>query len=111
MSVQFEPQDLSQSTRVDVAISAIRHEILSGTLPPNGRVHINELAARLQMSPIPVREALRALASEGLLVAVPQRGYRVRATSTADLEETYRLRLLLDPLATRLAVPNLSPSD
>jgi len=98
-------------TRVEFATGAIRNQILTGGLPANVRVHINETAAQLGMSPIPIREALRALASEGLLEAVPQRGYRVRPTSRADLEETYRLRLLLDPLATTLAVKNLTSAD
>lgn len=97
-------------TLVEHAAEALREEILGGRLVPGARVHLDEAATRLEMSPIPVREALRWLASEGLVIPLPQRGYRVREVTLADLEDTYRLRLVLDPLATRMAVPNL-PAD
>jgi DNA-binding GntR family transcriptional regulator len=60
------------------------------------------------VSPGPVREALRALAAEGLVVPLSQRGYRVTAVSIEDLHDTYRLRRTLDPLAVSLAVPRLT---
>lgn len=66
-----------------------------------------DAAARFEMSPIPVREALRSLASEGLVVPLPQRGYRVTEATVQDLDDTYRLRLMLDPLAVRLAVDRM----
>jgi len=94
-------------TLVEHAAEALREEILGGRLHPGSRVHLDEAATRLDMSPIPIREALRWLASEGLVIPLPQRGYRVREVTPADFEDTYRLRLVLDPLATRLAVPNL----
>jgi DNA-binding GntR family transcriptional regulator len=55
-----------------------------------------------------VREALRTLATEGLVIALPHRGYRVPDVSLADLEDIYRLRLTLDPMAVELAVPKLT---
>jgi DNA-binding GntR family transcriptional regulator len=98
-------------TLVDVAAAGLRDEILSNGLKPGARIHLDDAASRLSMSPIPVREALRMLASEGLVEPLAQRGYRVRATSVADLKDTYRLRKLIDSLAVRLAVPNLIETD
>lgn len=98
-------------TLVDVALAALRRDLNEGVLAPGARIGLGETAAALGMSPIPVREALRTLASEGLVIALPQRGYRVPASTLEDLEDLYRLRLLLDPLATELAVPNLTDAD
>ncbi len=54
-----------QGTFVDLAASALREEILAGELRPNERVHLADAADRLGMSIVPVREALRSLASRG----------------------------------------------
>jgi DNA-binding GntR family transcriptional regulator len=96
---------------VDVAAAGLRDEILSNGLKPGARIHLDDAANRLSMSAIPIREALRMLASEGLVEPIAQRGYRVRATSVADLKDTYRLRKLIDSWAVRLAVPNLVETD
>src|SRR5690242_4657103 len=91
-------EDLSMPpTLVERAAEGLRAEILDGTLAPGDRVHLADAAERLGMSMVPVREALRSLASEGLVYAVPQRGYRVSELSLDDLEDTYRLRVELDP--------------
>lgn len=100
----------SPSTRptslVELAATLLREEILDGDLHPGDRIHITETAARFELSPIPLREGLRMLVSEGLVVPQPQRGYRVTAATVEDIDDTYRLRLLLDPMAVRLAVTN-----
>jgi DNA-binding GntR family transcriptional regulator len=103
------PVAVGRDTLVDLAARALRDELQSGRLQAGSRIHLGETAARLGMSPIPVREALRTLATEGLVVSLPHRGYRVPEANLADLEDTYRLRLILDPLAVELAVPNLTP--
>lgn len=97
----------ARATVVELATHALRAEIVGGTLRPGARVHLNNTAARLGVSPVPVREALRSLASEGLVVALPQRGYRVSPATDEDLDDTYRLRCILDPLAVEMAVPRL----
>jgi GntR family carbon starvation induced transcriptional regulator len=96
---------------VERAVSRLREEILGGELRAGERVHIADAAKRLGISMVPVREALRSLAADGLVHAIPQRGYRVSPVSAEDLEETYRLRLLLDPMATELAVPRMTDAD
>lgn len=93
---------------VDEAVASIREMILSGALQPGARINLDETAAELEMSPIPLREAMRVLNSQGLVDSLPQKGYRVRPATYEDLLETYRLRRLLDPLAVKLAVPKLA---
>jgi DNA-binding GntR family transcriptional regulator len=96
-------------TLADHALQAIREELLSGRWAAGSRIRLEETAEWLGMSLGPVREALRTLASEGLAVPLPQRGFRVPDISVADLEDTYRLRMMLDPLAVKLATPRLTP--
>jgi len=103
-----EQQNGRSRTLVERARDVLRDDILSGKLRPGERVHLNDAATRLGVSPGPVREALRALASEGLVVPLSQRGYRVTEVSIEDLNDTYRLRQILDPLAVSLAVPHLT---
>lgn len=99
----------NKGTLADEAMHTIRAELLSGRWPAGARIAVEETAEWLGISPSPVREALRTLSSEGLVVMLPQRGFRVPAISVEDLEDTYRLRVLLDPLATRLAAARFTP--
>ena len=99
------------STLVERAARLLREEILAGKLRPDARIHIYATAARLEMSPIPIREALRTLASEGLVTPLAQRGYRVRSATVDDLDDVYNLRMILEPTATRMAVPRLNAED
>lgn len=96
---------------VDFAAERVRESILVGDLPPGERVLLDGIASDLGISSIPVREALRTIATEGLLVPEARRGYTVAPILVRDLDETYQLRLLLEPEAVRLAVPELTPDD
>ena len=96
---------------VDEAADLLREQILAGELAPGARVHLADASERLDISVVPIREALRSLASEGLVVSLPQRGYRVTELNRDDFEDMYRLRLVLDPMAVSLAVPNFTDDD
>jgi DNA-binding GntR family transcriptional regulator len=98
-------------TRVDYAAERLREGILAGDLPAGERIHLDAIAQSLGMSAIPLREALRVLGGEGLVVPSPHRGYTVAPVTVADLDEIYRMRLLLEPLAVKLGVPHLRGSD
>lgn len=98
-------------TLVEYAAEQLRESILAGELPAGERVLLDNIANELGISPIPLREALRMLATEGLVVPLAHRGYTVAKLTVPDLEETYRLRLLLEPLAVQLAVPRLTEVD
>lgn len=89
------------------AEAVLREMIHAGEIGPGERVLPEDVARRLGMSAIPVREALRSLSSRGLVEATARRGFRVRSADADDFRETYALRLLLDPYAVELAVPRL----
>lgn len=73
-------------------------------MPLGQKLVVRVLAEELGLSPTPVKEALSALALEGLVVAVPHRGYFVLEPSPEDIREIYNLREVLEGLAARLAV-------
>ncbi|HVA22754.1 MAG TPA: GntR family transcriptional regulator [Candidatus Micrarchaeia archaeon] len=89
----------------------LREEILGGHLAPGQRLRQEDLASRFAISRIPVREALRQLASEGLITIVPHSGARVSTLDPGELDELYRIREQLDPLAVTLSLPRLSAED
>ncbi len=84
----------------------IREMILRGELAPGERVREADLAARLGISRTPVRQALPALAQEGLLVPSGARGYAVRAFSPRECMEALHLRAALEGLAARALALN-----
>jgi DNA-binding GntR family transcriptional regulator len=98
-------------TAQDRAAAALRAAILGAKLSPGQRVNQEEWAERIGVSPIPVREALRALAGEGLVEYRPRRGYAVTRLDLADLEEVYALRRLLETEALVRGVPRATRRD
>ncbi|MDH4176680.1 MAG: GntR family transcriptional regulator [Thermoleophilia bacterium] len=93
------------------AAEALRSAILDGELPPGQRVNQESWAERVGVSMIPLREALRALAGEGLVTYRPRRGYVVTELDLTDLEEVYALRRLLETEAIRRGVPLATDAD
>lgn len=98
-------------TKRDLVVSELRTMIASGDLPRGGRIHQDELAARFSTSITPVREALRQLEAEGLLVGEPHRGVRVSETNVDEQLGVYVSRRLLEPFAAQLATQNVSRRD
>jgi DNA-binding GntR family transcriptional regulator len=98
-------------TKSAAAFEKIRDAIQSGELPPGTRITLTQLAADLGMSLTPVREALRLLASQGLVVYTPHVGTVVADHSWNEAEEIYRLRLVLEPLAASRACELASGTD
>ncbi|MFD1504865.1 GntR family transcriptional regulator [Georgenia yuyongxinii] len=90
-------------TLSDRVTAELHRLILIGELPAGSPLPIQSLAERFSTSAMPVREALRRLASLGLVDIAAHRGARVRDLTVADLEDTYRMRLTLEPLAVSLA--------
>ena len=102
---------LRTPTAQDRAAATLRAAILDGELRPGQRVSQEAWAARARVSLIPVREALRALAGEGLVTYRPRRGYVVTQLDLGELEEVYRLRRLLETDVIRRGVPNATRDD
>lgn len=86
------------------AYLSLRAQILAGQLAPGAPLVQSALAQDLGVSMTPVREALRDLATEGLVTLVPHRGAVVTALDLEDALEIHRIRLALEPDALAAAV-------
>ena len=89
----------------------VMDEILRGELQPGTWLRQDDLAERLGVSKVPVREALHRLAAIGLLRFEPNRGVIVPALSAAQAEENYGLRRAIEPELLRRAIPRLTIVD
>jgi DNA-binding GntR family transcriptional regulator len=98
-------------TLAERAFATLHEAIVTGVLAPGERLPIEDLAEVLDMSPMPIREALRLLDSVGLVENIPHRGARVTELSIDDLREVYEARLALEPLAVRHAAENFTDAD
>jgi DNA-binding GntR family transcriptional regulator len=98
-------------TLAEQAFASLHEAIVTGVLEPGERLPIEELASVLDMSPMPIREALRRLDAAGMIENVPHRGARVTELSIDDLREVYQARLALEPLAVADAARNFTDDD
>jgi len=89
-------------------VEDLRGDILTGRLESGQALPLDELASRFGTSVIPIRDALRMLTAARLVVLRPHRTARVADFSLAEIEDLYRVRVLLDPEAFRLAHGNLT---
>ena len=89
------------------AYRALRGAILSGTIRPGERLGEMELSRQFGVSRTPVREALRRLTAEGLVVAQRNRGARVAEWSLTDLQEIYEIRARLESYGAALAAERI----
>src|SRR3984893_12337230 len=92
------------ATRTERVYDILRAELLNGGLHPGQKLKMVELTDRFGVSQSVVREALTRLTEQGLLVATPQRGFRVRDLSIEDIAELTETRIQVESLALRLAV-------
>src|SRR5437763_5947954 len=92
------------TTTSDLVVDAIREAIRAGRIAPGETLVERRLADLLGVSKTPVREALIALAANGLVTVSPNRGAVVRNVSTDDVCKAYEVRLLLEPWAVAKAV-------
>lgn len=99
----------NRQTAHEFARNVLRRAILTGELRGGSRLVQADLASMLEVSTTPVREALRDLASEGLIRFDPHRGAVVQELSGEELREIYMIREILEPFALRLAVPKVTP--
>jgi DNA-binding GntR family transcriptional regulator len=88
---------------VDSIANAIRREVATGRFPMGTRLRQEALASDFGVSRTPVREALRKLQAEGVIVFEPRRGALVRGPTPREIREAYRVRAELEGLAAELA--------
>ncbi|GAB3303161.1 GntR family transcriptional regulator [Epidermidibacterium keratini] len=99
------------NSAVDLVTAEIRRAVLNGTLAPGQQFSIRGLAEQLGVSHIPIREALRRLETQGLIVLRQARSATVAPLSSDDLRNIYRLRHLIEPPLAAASVGKFSPGQ
>ncbi len=94
-----------------VVTERIRQAILEGQIKPGEWLRQERLAQELGVSQMPIREALKELAAEGLVEHVPYRGVRVVEFSLDDVEDLYALRCFLEARVARIAAERISSAE
>jgi DNA-binding GntR family transcriptional regulator len=95
----------------DQVMTELRRSILSGALAPGREFSLRELAEMLQVSIIPVREALRSLENQGLVQMRPGRSAVVAPLDLDELQSIYRLRRRLEPEIAQRSCRLLSAAE
>lgn len=96
---------------VDKAYAALRQKIFSGELAAGDRLKERKICEELKVSRTPVREALRKLQSDGLVVIEPRRGGVVAGINATDAAEIYSLGMLLESFGAGLAARRATAED
>lgn len=95
----------------DVVFQTLRQAILRGNFQPGERLMEIHLAQKLGVSRTPVREAIRMLELEGLVIMVPRKGAIVAEITMSDLEDVLEVRAALEDLAVRKACQNMTNEE
>src|SRR4029450_10794817 len=95
----------------DSAYARLRELLTAGQLAPGDKVSPRELAAQLEVSSMPVREAVQRLAAEGALVVRPQSGARVPFMTRSRFIELTTIRIALEGMAVERAAKSASSAE
>ena len=99
-------------TMQEVVYETIKERLLTRKYRPGQRLNTNDLSTELGVSRMPVREALQRLeAATGLIKLIPHKGAVVRETSEEDLRDVFRIRVVLEGLAARLACEHIGEAE
>ena len=93
-----------------MAYNSIKELILNNSLKPGQKIRQQEMASRLGISRIPLRQALFKLENEGLVIAYPRRGFYVKEIKIDELGEILDIRVVIESVAINLITENLTSS-
>lgn len=101
MKLEYDPAEYLPLR--EVVFKTLRNAIIRGELQPGERLMEEKLAKTLEVSRTPVREAIRMLELEGLVVMLPRKGAEVARITVTDLQEALEVRMAIEDLSVRLA--------
>ena len=93
----------------DVVFNTLRQAILRGEMEPGERLMEIQLSQKLGVSRTPIREAIRKLELEGLVIMIPRKGAEVAHITEKDMRDVLEVRSTLEELAVTLACKNVTP--
>ena len=92
----------------DVVFNTLRQAILRGEMEPGERLMEIQLAQKLGVSRTPIREAIRKLELEGLVIMIPRKGAEVAHITEKDMKDVLEVRSTLEELVVELAIKNVT---
>ncbi|MEW5960849.1 MAG: GntR family transcriptional regulator [Chloroflexota bacterium] len=96
-------------TDADRAYHQLKERIITVKMPPGSIIHETELMAELRLGRTPIREALKRLQTENLVVVAPRRGLFVADITITDLQQIFEVRVEIESLCARLATQRFTP--
>ena len=108
--ISSQPEPLTESMS-EIVRRAVEEKIIYGELMPGSRLFEEELVEQFNISRSPIREALKILEHDGLVLIEPRRGARVAQLSITDLDEVYATRVALESLAAAQAAEHCSEDE
>lgn len=106
----FEPKSLHNVSKEQGVYEQLRQAITSGALKPGQRLIPVDLGRQLDVSSMPVRDALLRLEVERLVTRTPHKEFVITPYSSKDISELYAIRAAVDSLAARLAAEHVTPA-
>ena len=110
MQTTIFPRIVQHSIEEEI-LTRLRSAITGGQFTPGEYLNESEISKQMGVSRIPIREALKKLEQEGLVVRQPNRGVFVITFSEQDVREVFSLRASLESMAYEWAIPNLTAED
>ena len=107
----FTFTQIKQYTIENEIISRLREAIISGQFAPGAHLNETEIAKQMAVSRIPIREAIKKLEQEGLVIRQPNKGVNVISFTAQDVREIFSLRARLEEMAFEWAIPQLTTED
>ncbi|MCK9861270.1 MULTISPECIES: GntR family transcriptional regulator [Paenibacillus] len=104
-------KNLNRYVLTEEIYTLLKSHILNHEIAPGEKINIDQLARNLEVSNIPIREALSRLAAEGLVDTVPFKGMFVAKMSLQELDEMFEIRMELECLSIRKAVHSIPASQ
>ena len=95
----------------DIVFNSLRKAILKGELTPGERLMEKQLAEKMGVSRTPIREAIRKLELEGLVIMVPRKGAEVAMITEQDITDVLEVRAALESLAVKMACSRMQQQD
>ena len=102
---------VTHRSKKDYVVASLRRDILDGVLAPGARLIIDDLASSYGVSPIPVREALQQLQSDGYVVIQPYAGAKVAEIEIDAIHEIFALLESLEVISGRAACERMGEED
>ena len=105
-----QAQKVNIETKSEQVYRFLRESIILGDFAPGERLVLAKLAEKYGVSEIPIREACKSLAAEGLVVIKPYEGITVTEIDADEVAETIEIRAILEKEAARQTVPVIMPA-